>query len=165
MPEISLLVQFLLYGLGDDINPISSSIVSARDRIVSSKHSSSPSEGEPVYPKCPMKALIGHILPAVAQLQVLTWRAQLAEEILATSHHLWPGHPTSGGPITSTATSTSNAGESSVSGPGATSRRSSASSLSDVRESAQPSTTMQKQITGTTVFSFRRTILHVSLKI
>ncbi|TPP62508.1 Negative elongation factor B [Fasciola gigantica] len=142
MPEVSLLVRFLLFGLGDDINPIPTPAILTRDRSGSSKRGSSPMpEEEVIYPKCPMKALIGHVLPAVAQLQVLTWRAQLAEEILATSHHLWP---TIGSSITPTTTA---AGDGSSPSAGATPRRSSLSNTSDLRECAQPPSTMQKQIT------------------
>ncbi|VDP79740.1 unnamed protein product [Echinostoma caproni] len=145
IPEVGLLVQFLMFGLSYDLSPPALSAVSTKDRSSGSKRSSSPGlEEDTVYPKCPQKALVGYILPAVAQLQVLTWRAQLAEEILATSHHLWPGYnvgqiigvPCPGG-------TTSGASDP---GPGSTPRRSSVSGTLDSRESTQPPSAMQKQI-------------------
>uniref|UniRef100_A0A5K4FE84 Negative elongation factor B n=1 Tax=Schistosoma mansoni TaxID=6183 RepID=A0A5K4FE84_SCHMA len=103
IPEVHLLVHLLVLGLGDDLIPYSclqsktkENSISKRNSTTTTVTSSTPSSSslssdidDPTL-SCPSKALISHILPAVAQLQVLTWRAQVAEEILTLSNSLWP---------------------------------------------------------------------------
>ncbi|CAH8618564.1 unnamed protein product [Heterobilharzia americana] len=93
IPEVHLLVHLLVLGLGDDLVPHSClQPVKVKENLGSKRSaplSSSVSSSDDVL-DCPTKALISYILPAVAQLQVLTWRAQVAEEILASSNSLWP---------------------------------------------------------------------------
>ncbi|CAI2733519.1 unnamed protein product [Schistosoma spindalis] len=101
IPEVHLLVHLLVLGLGDDLIPYSCLHLKTKENSMSKRNSttttgtsSTPSTSssdidDPTL-NCPSKALISYILPAVAQLQVLTWRAQVAEEILTLSNNLWP---------------------------------------------------------------------------
>ncbi|KAK4474937.1 hypothetical protein MN116_000751 [Schistosoma mekongi] len=92
IPEVHLLVHLLVLGLGDDLVPYSYLQSKTKETSGSKRSTSSSSTvtsvDDPIL-NSPSKALISYILPAVAQLQVLTWRAQVAEEILASSNSLW----------------------------------------------------------------------------
>ncbi|OON20371.1 hypothetical protein X801_03751 [Opisthorchis viverrini] len=139
IPEVSLLVHFLILGVGDDFTQHLSprrQPWQGKDRFGSKKGSQNTDEGCAI-PKSPSKALIGHVLPAVAQLQVLTWRAQVAEQIIASSSNVWPGAGIS----------------SSLLSPGGSSqpaRRCSSGGATEARESTQPPAALQKQITDAT---------------
>ncbi|TNN12335.1 Negative elongation factor B isoform 2 [Schistosoma japonicum] len=92
IPEVHLLVHLLVLGLGDDLVPYSCLQSKTKETYGSKRSTSSSSTttlvDDPIL-NSPSKALISYILPAVAQLQVLTWRAQVAEEILTSSNSLW----------------------------------------------------------------------------
>ncbi|CAH8624819.1 unnamed protein product [Schistosoma guineensis] len=88
IPEVHLLVHLLVLGLGDDLIPYSCLQLKTKESSMSKRNSTTDID-DPTL-NCPSKALISYILPAVAQLQVLTWRAQVAEEILTLSNNLWP---------------------------------------------------------------------------
>ncbi|KAG5443967.1 Negative elongation factor B [Clonorchis sinensis] len=139
IPEVSLLVHFLILGVGDDFTQHLSprrQPWQGKDRLGSKKGSQNTDEGCAI-PKSPSKALVGHVLPAVAQLQVLTWRAQVAEQIIASSSNVWPGAGIS----------------SSLLSPGGSAqpaRRCSSSGATEARESTQPPAALQKQITDAT---------------
>ncbi|KAA3677672.1 uncharacterized protein DEA37_0006489 [Paragonimus westermani] len=130
IPEVSLLVHFLLLGLGEDFQTpcYDSSNGREKDRL-GSKRSFQIAETmveDLTITACASKALVGHILPAIAQLQVLIWRAQVAEEILGSCSQIWPGTACSG-----SATGT---------------RRGSVGSAQDAREGDLPPAALQKQI-------------------
>ncbi|KAF7260059.1 hypothetical protein EG68_06631 [Paragonimus skrjabini miyazakii] len=131
IPEVSLLVHFLLLGLGEDFQTPCYDNTAGREKDrLNSKRSCQIAEtmGEDTaVTACVSKALIGHILPAIAQLQVLTWRAQVAEEILGSCSQIWPGIACSG-----SATSA---------------RRGSVGGAQDAREGDLPPAALQKQIT------------------
>ncbi|KAF8568608.1 hypothetical protein P879_01962 [Paragonimus westermani] len=130
IPEVSLLVHLLLLGLGEDFQTPCYDSTNGREKDrLGSKRSSQVAEtmGEDLaITACASKALVGHILPAIAQLQVMIWRAQVAEEILGSCSQIWPGTACSG------------------SATGA--RRGSVSSAQDAREGDLPPAALQKQI-------------------
>nr|CAH8862712.1 unnamed protein product [Trichobilharzia regenti] len=110
IPEVHLLVHLLVLGLGDDLVPhyclqsskskeTHSGGSGKRSTPSSSSSMSASSSDDPVL-NCPAKALISYILPAVAQLQVSTWKAQVAEEIITASNSVWStGVEVSGGTV------------------------------------------------------------------
>ncbi|CAH8861151.1 unnamed protein product [Trichobilharzia szidati] len=107
IPEVHLLVHLLVLGLGDDLVP-HSCLQSSKSKEAHGggkrtapppSSSVSASSEDPVL-NCPAKALISYILPAVAQLQVSTWKAQVAEEIITASNSVWStGVEVSGGTV------------------------------------------------------------------
>lgn len=93
IPEVHLLLHFFMLGIGEDFPP--DTAASSKEGRNSEQHFSFHTTGEAQTEGMEsigvIKMMLGYILPAVAQLHVLTWRAQLAEEIVARSNKIWPG--------------------------------------------------------------------------
>ncbi|CAL8075888.1 unnamed protein product [Calicophoron daubneyi] len=144
IPEVSLLIHFLMLGCGDDFAPLPSAGSHTKDRPGSKRaaHSSPSPEDEGATQKNPSNALLNHILPAVAQLHVLTWRAQVAEEILASSNNLWPNMAVCSQVGSSTPTTPT--------APSSGVRRPSTSNVHESRDIPPPPPALLKQITEAT---------------
>lgn len=81
----------LVLGVGNDLNMNVNSTVLTKDSV-GSKRPFKPSNdvaNNEIFAS-PAKALISHVLPAVSKLQVQAWRAQVSEEILASTSVIWP---------------------------------------------------------------------------
>ncbi|VDQ09986.1 unnamed protein product [Trichobilharzia regenti] len=156
IPEVHLLVHLLVLGLGDDLVPhyclqsskskeTHSGGSGKRSTPSSSSSMSASSSDDPVL-NCPAKALISYILPAVAQLQVSTWKAQVAEEIITASNSVWStGVEVSGGTV-----STSSQRQSS------SSSSSHESSRESINPPPPPPLVWQKRIKGKLYLSLER---------
>lgn len=142
--EINLLTHLLILGVGEQFyppneltDPVDKDPGSLKAGFEASVNSGSANLS---FTTSISKTVVGYVLPAVAQLQVSAWRAQVSEEISSCSNNLWPGM---GAPAAGIMTSNVPL---SPGGSTTTARRASLNTLQDSRVACQPPPAVQKQI-------------------